>query len=226
MNVSTPATTPQTETAAPDPRRAQIADLGINMVAPIALYYILRAAGIDQWLAVTLGVVPPAVRMVWTITTQRRIDMLAIFTASILALSVAASFITGSPRFVLAKDGWITGIVGLWMCGTLLRTPFYYKMAQAMTTGAIHERVEILWQRSATFRRAIAIASAIWGVGLIADAIIRVVLAYTLPVDDVPLISGLQYIVMFVVLQVSSTWVVRNRRTSAKAAAEAGIEIK
>ncbi|MEU0503746.1 VC0807 family protein [Nocardia sp. NPDC005998] len=222
MNSSVP-TVPNRDVTSPDPRRTAIINIGINVIAPIALYYGLRAAGVDQWLAVTLGVIPPTVHASWTVATQRRVDALALFTMSIIGLSLAASFITGSPRFVLAKDGWLTAIVGLWMCATLLRTPFYFQMVRTLTTGAMRERVEICWERSRTFRRAMAWASTIWGVGLILDAVVRVVLAYTLPVDQVPLVSGLQYIVVFVALEVGSLRVVRNSRTRAKVAAEAGL---
>ncbi|GAB2550989.1 VC0807 family protein [Nocardia heshunensis] len=225
MHLSTAAPA-ATQEAVPDPRRAALANLAINVVAPVALFYGLRAGGVDQWAAVTLGVIPPTAYTAWTIATRRRVDALALFTIGILAISVAVSFLTGSPRFVLAKDGWVTGIIGLGLCATLLRTPFYLQMARAMTTGAARERIEISWARSATFRRAVRLASLIWGVGLVADAVVRVVLAYTLPVDQVPLINGLQYVVVFVVLEVSSLRAVRNSRTRAKVAAEAGLELQ
>ncbi|MGW4249276.1 VC0807 family protein [Nocardia sp. NPDC004722] len=223
MHTSTAVPAPTAE-AVPDPRRAALANLAINVVAPIALFYGLRAGGVDQWAAVTLGVLPPTAYTAWTVVTRRRVDALALFTIGVLVISVAVSFLTGSPRFVLAKDGWVTGVIGLGLCATLLRTPFYLQMARAMTTGAVRERLEISWARSATFRRAVRLASLIWGVGLIADAVVRVVLAYTLPVDQVPLINGVQYIVVFVVLEVSSLRAVRNSRTRAKVAAEAGLE--
>ncbi|WP_225731184.1 MULTISPECIES: VC0807 family protein [unclassified Nocardia] len=224
MNAPISATDRRSTTKPPDTRGAVLEKIAINVVAPIALYYALRAAGVDPWLAVTLGVIPPAIRTGWTVATQRRVDTMAIFTMSILALSVAMSFVTGSPRFALAKDGWITGAVGLWICATMLRTPFYFQLSRTMTTGAIHERIELSWLRSPTFRRAMMLATAIWGIGLLADAVVRVVLAYTLPIDQVPLVSGLQYVVVFVLLEVSSQRAVRNSRTRAKVAAEAGFD--
>ena len=44
-----------------------------------------------------------------------------------------------------------------------------------------------------------------WGAGLLADAAIRVVMSYTLPVSVVPALSGAQWPVTFVVLQVVTT---------------------
>ena len=45
-------------------------------------------------------------------------------------------------------------------------------------------------------------SSVIWGAGLLADAVIRVVMAYALPVDVVPGLGGALWPVTFVVLQV------------------------
>ena len=46
------------------------------------------------------------------------------------------------------------------------------------------------------------ISSVIWGVGLLADAGIRIVTAYSLPIDLVPAMTGALYPATFLVLQV------------------------
>ncbi|NUP67059.1 MAG: hypothetical protein HOW71_33340 [Nonomuraea sp.] len=186
------------------PRREAVINLIVNVAAPLAVFYGLRAAGAGQWPALALGVLPPGIRAVWTVATRRRIDALALFTLSFLALSVAVSFLTGSARFLLAKDGWMTAVGGLWILATLPRTPFYFQVIRAVTTGATRERAEIEWRRSPPFRHMLRVATAIWGIGLVLDAGVRVVLAYRLPVDRVPLISGLQYVAVFAALEVSS----------------------
>jgi hypothetical protein len=87
-----------------------------------------------------LGMAPPAIRAAHTVATRRRVDALALFTLSILLLSVAVSFLTGSPRFLLAKDGWLTAAGGLWILATLPRTPFYFQAIRSVTTGAPRPR--------------------------------------------------------------------------------------
>jgi hypothetical protein len=67
------------------------------------------------------------------------------------------------------------------------------------------------------------ISSVIWGVGLLADAGVRVVIAYSMPIDVVPAAAGALYPATFLMLQVidqinyrrSGLWqilVVRNER--------------
>jgi hypothetical protein len=194
-----------------DPRREVVLNLVVNVVAPLAVFYGLRAAGVDQWLALVLGVIPPGIRAAQTVAKRRRIDGLALFTLSILALSVAVSFLSGSPRFLLAKDGWMTGIAGIWILATLPRTPFYFQAIRSFTTGATRERAETGWRESPAFRHMLRVATAIWGFGLVLDAGVRLVLAYSLPIDKVPLISGLQYVVVFAALELSSQVYVRRK---------------
>ncbi|MEW2501562.1 VC0807 family protein [Amycolatopsis sp. NPDC047767] len=215
---------PEKPTTPPELRRELIVNLAINLIAPAALFYGLRALGVNQWLALLAGVVPPAVRAVQTVITKRRVDTLAVFTLSILVLSVATSFLSGSPRFLLAKDGWMTAAAGLWMLATLLRTPFLYQVLRSFLGQAARERMERNWLGSPTYRHVLRVTTAMWGVVLVLDAGVRMVLAYALPVDRVPLISGLQYVAVYLALEVATRVYARRKSVAAAIAAEVGEE--
>jgi hypothetical protein len=206
-------TSTPTRPAAPErttsPRRTVAVNLVVNVAAPIAIFYGARAVGVNQWWALMLSALPPAVHGVQTIVARRRIDALGVFTLSILGLSLLASFLTGSPRLLLARDGWLTATGGLWMLATLARTPFYYQIVRVVLSGAMRERAEAAWRDSPRFRHSMRVATAIWGTGLVLDAGVRVALAYSLPIDQVPLVNGLQYVVVFLILEVSSRVYVR-----------------
>jgi hypothetical protein len=205
-----------------DPRRAVIVNLLASVAAPLALFYGLRALGFDQWLSLMIGAIPPTVHAVYTVVRKGRIDGLALFTLSILVLSGAGSFLTGSPRFLLAKDGWTTGLAGAWILATLWRTPFIQQFLLSFSSGESRERIEANWRDSPTYRHVLRGATAIWGVGLIADSGVRVVLAYALPVDQVPLISTLQYVVVYVALEVLSRVYLRRKTITARIRSESG----
>ncbi|GAA3432767.1 VC0807 family protein [Kutzneria kofuensis] len=211
-----------TQQRSTDPRRAVVVNLAINLVAPLALFYGLRAAGVDQWLALVLGAIPPTVHAVYGVVVRRKIDALALFTLSILVLSVATSFVTGSPRFLLAKDGWMTAVAGLWILVTLWRTPFLQQFVLSFTTGDAHERAVINWRDSPTYRHVLRMATVMWGVGLVADAVVRVVLAYALPVDQVPLVNTLQYVVVYAALEIGTRLYLRRKSVADKVFAESG----
>jgi len=61
-----------------------------------------------------------------------------------------------------------------------------------------------LWQRLPRFRRIWRICTVIWGTAILADAVIRVVMAYTLPIGLVPGLGGALWPVIFIVLQVAT----------------------
>jgi len=212
----------QTPQRTADPRRAVLVNLAVNLVAPLGLFYGLRAAGVDQWLALMIGAIPPTVHAVYGVVVRRKIDALALFTLSILGLSVATSFVTGSPRFLLAKDGWMTAVAGVWILATLWRTPFLQQFLMSMTTGETHERFTLSWRDSPTYRHVLRMATVMWGVGLLGDSVVRVVLVYALPVDQVPLVNTLQYLVVYFALEIGTRLYLRRKSVAGKVLAESG----
>lgn len=203
------AARPTDEPAAkPPPSRAgrQLAKLGFDIGAPIAVYYLLRAVGASSLVALAAGAALPAAGSSWTLAIRRRADPVALVMVATFTASILVSVIAHSPRFLLAKDGLITGAWGLWFMATL-RAPrpaayiFGRPLMEALpiyTAG----RWDALWEGEPGFRRIWRVSTVIWGVGLLADAAIRVVMSYTLPVDVVPALGGALWPVTFVLLQV------------------------
>lgn len=185
-------------------QREVAVSLVVNAVLPTAVFYGLRAAGIDQWLALMLGLVAPAVKAIHSVLTKRRIDMLAGLVVTALLLSVAVSFLTGSPRTLLARDAWITAVVGLWILLTLPRTPYYLYALRTFTGGAVREQINAAWRDTPAFRRVVHVGTTIWGSALLLDAVTTVVLAYTMPIDSVPLLGALKLVAVIVLAEVSS----------------------
>ncbi|MFG1641037.1 VC0807 family protein [Amycolatopsis sp. NPDC049252] len=185
---------------------AIVTNLVVDLVAPIALYYGLRAAGVDQLLALLAGGAAPLVHVIWQVARTRKVGGLALFTLTILVLSVAASFLTGSERFLLAKDGWLTAVAGLWLLATLrTNRPFIYEAARPIADAKAKAPEDTWTHRFATsesFRHGMRVVTAAWGIALVLDAVVRGVMAYTLPVDLVPGLGGAQYAVLFVGLQI------------------------
>ena len=168
-----------------------------DLAGPIALFYGLRAAGVSDVVALTVGTVPPLLSAVVTFVKRRRVDALGVFVAVIFVLSIVASLVTDSPRFLLLKDGWLTGAAGgaflASLCG---RRPLAFTFSRPLlerrfSSGA--ETWDDLWDGVPRFRRIWRVSTVCWGVGLILDAVLRVVIAYVLPVDLVPLWNGVQY---------------------------------
>ena len=127
--------------------------------------------------------------------------MLTVFTISLLVVGALMSLITGSPRLLLVREAWLFLVVGLWILGTVpTRRPFLMIMGRSIVIAKVGmdglAKYEARWHTEAAFRSATRILSAVWGLVFTLDALAQVAIAYTLPVDRVPLVSTVQWLVV------------------------------
>lgn len=176
--------------------------LTLDVIAPLAVFYVARGLGANQWLALVLGVIAPVGAIVLTWTRQRQLDSTAVFMIVAMALSLVVALFTGDTRALLARESWVTGALGLWMLVSLtLSRPFLLDVAIKISPPDAAQRYDDLWRHNAVFHRWMRWASVAWGAAFLADAIARVVMAYTLSIDMVPLLGVLLLISMLVVAQ-------------------------
>ncbi|WP_279581352.1 VC0807 family protein, partial [Fodinicola feengrottensis] len=143
------------------------------------------------------------VRIVWGIVRNRKLNGIALFTISMMVVGNAISLLTGDPRLLLAKEAWMTMVVGLWMLSSLFaRQPVIFTGAKLMMPS---QQARDDWEESWThpeFRHVMRVGTVIWVVLLFADTAVRVVMAYTLPVDQVPVLNVVTWIVLIAAMQV------------------------
>ena len=134
----------------------------------------------------------------------------------LLVLSAGVSVIAGSPRFLLAKDAVLTAVWGTWFLLSLRgHRPLTFRFTRTLleahrifdprtrTWSAPTERSwDELWELVPRFRRMWQVTTVIWGAAFMLDAALRVVLAYALPVSDVPALAGALWLVTFLLLQI------------------------
>jgi hypothetical protein len=168
--------------------RANVLTVLFEVVVPMALFYGLRAAGVSQWWALMAGVLVAAPYVLWTVVRNRRIDLVALVTLSVLVLSVVLGLLSDDPRTLVIREGWtaaLGGVFGAWM----LVSVFVGKPAQ-LTLGRTIAEVKrgaegadawaARWDTDARFRRGLRINTAAWGGVLLAGAVLHIVLVYTL----------------------------------------------
>jgi len=182
-------------------RRLMARQLILELGLPLAGYYGLRAAGVSQWLALSLGGALTVPWIAYGLIRRRRVDITALFTLTLLVMGSLMSLITGDPRVLLVRDSWLGVLLGLWMAGSLLtQRPFILVTSRAIVVAKIGEAGakawEGKWDHDAGFRRHVRILTAVWGAVFLADAGVRVALAYSLPLDAVPGVSTAQWLVV------------------------------
>ncbi len=187
-----------------------------NLAVPIALYYGLRSAGVGIVPSLIAGTVAPAGSGIVQAIRHRRVDALAVTVVALLMLSAAVSVIAGSPRLLLAKDAVLTAVWGAWFLLSLRgHRPLTFRFTRPLleahrifdpgtrTWSAPTERSwDELWEIVPRFRRMWQVTTVIWGAAFLLDAALRVVMAYALPVNDVPALAGALWLVTFLLLQI------------------------
>jgi hypothetical protein len=160
----------------------------LDIAAPIAVYYGIRAAGGSVWLALAAGGILPAVSTIAGLVNRRRVDVTGAVMLLTLAVSTAFSLITGSPRVLLARDALVTaGWAGYMYLSLLGRRPATFTISRALLEGRrVYDSAtrswvrpagwswDELWVRSPRFRRIWRTCTVIWATAILADAVARV----------------------------------------------------
>ncbi len=180
----------------------------VGIAGSTALYYAMRHLGVSVYVALLVGAVlslAPAV--VGLLAGQRPTGLEAFFTVLLFA-SLVVALLPGDPRFLLAKDALVTAGVGSWFAASLrfADRPLAYQFAKPMAEGRLGwpGDWERLWEQE-WFRRMWRTSSILWAAGTLLDAVVRVLMAYTLPADAVPGLNLVLWAVTVVALNVVTT---------------------
>ena len=177
-----------------------------DFVLPTALYYGLRAGGMGIYLTLLLSSLLPTAVAVYRLVRERRVDGLALYMVIAMVVSTAISLVAGSPRFLLAKEAWVIGFTGGWfLISSWSSRPLAYLYSKPLLERRFPGngmKWDVFWEKLPRFRRIWRVASVLWGVGLLADSVLRVWMAYNLPVDAVPGLGTVLYLVTSAVVLV------------------------
>jgi hypothetical protein len=176
-----------------------VADLGI----PITAYYLLRLVGVDSYLAMLGAGVAAGLRMAWVAVRERRFDGIAAFLAAMFAAGLALSLLSGDPRFLLAKDSGMSALIALIFLGSVVvGRPVIFALHRRMVARTPEARAEAdrLWATVPPFRRVMTAMTLVWGFGLLAESVARVVIVYLVDFDVAVAVSTLLQVAALVLL--------------------------
>jgi intracellular septation protein A len=175
------------------PGWGELRGLVLDVAVPVGSYYVARAAGCDLFAALIISSALPLVRTVAALVRGQKLDGLALVVVAVNAVSLAISFWSGNPRFMLAKDGAVTSVLGIAILASVLaRRPLMTAgMRPFVTRGHAVKETAFgrLLDTSVRFRQLEARFSVIWACAFLAECAARVTVAVILPVNTVVWLS-------------------------------------
>jgi hypothetical protein len=197
------------------PRRTMVRGLVLDVGLPLVTYYVLHAAGVSDWFALLAATLVAGARIILVAVGQRVLNALGLVMLVIFGVGLVLTFATGDVRFLVLKDSIGTAVLGLlFLCFALAGHP--------LTLGAMRtwapERAATMAERYRTVpavRHGHFVASMVWGVGLLAEALVRVLLVFLLPISVVVGLSTALVVVVIGSLMVWTLWYMRRRVRSA-----------
>ena len=192
-----------------DRRRSPMRSMVYDVVPSVATYYGLRLLGADPYVALLGATAVAALRLLYVLWIDHTFDRFAAFMVVIFAIGLALSFVTGDARFLLMKDSVTTAVSGLifgvsWLLGRPLMLTAVQRFGASSAAEALE--MEQWWRTDAVFRHMIGVMSAVWCVGLIGEAAVRIPLIYLLPIDVMAGLSTVLSIGILGGLFVWTTW--------------------
>lgn len=173
-------------------RPAFVAELAVNLLLPWVAYR-LAHPHYGEVGGLIASAIPPVAWSIVELVRFRRVDALSAIVLLGIALSIGAMAFGGGPRVLLMRECLASGAIGVAFLATLFaRRPLVFYLARATVARETPEgvaRFEMLWNERREFASAMRMLTAVWGIGLTADAALRAWLAATWPIERFLVVS-------------------------------------
>ncbi len=178
-------TVPLADTESPPaPPVALLVDVGLQLGVYFALRYLF---GVGQLLALVTGTALVATRILARSLVRRAVDPLELFTLTLLACSITAAAISGSPRVILLVETAIGALMAVAIAaGLVLRRRAVATLMMRLTVRGDAARAQEWNRRVRTERacvRAIGAVDPLWLVAVIVSTTASITAALGLPID-------------------------------------------
>ncbi|KAJ3101783.1 hypothetical protein HDU97_001067 [Phlyctochytrium planicorne] len=202
-------------------RRAVLLMVLINIILPIVIYSVLNTR-LGQTLALALSGIPPALDAIWNLIKSRRLEPIATLVIVSIIISIIVAVLTQDNRALLAKESLTTVCLGvgfLVSVGMKYNFIWLYNRQYAGPDEAVQAALEAQYQNPGVkkFTNKLCI---LWGVGLLIEAALRIVLIYTVDINIMVYVSPIILAVFMIGLVLITIAMVRRATARYKAMQE------
>jgi hypothetical protein len=182
---SEPPTPADAPSPAPETKSGRIRTLGpvlgFDVIGPIAVYYMLVAAGLLTVPALILSGAVPAAGIAIGVARDRRLDAIGVLVLTGIIVGSALGAVSGSAHLVLLDGVVPTAVFGI-VCLASLRSrrPMIFRFAlEGMGRDTPKGRGFADRWRYPAFRRSFRVVTVVWGIMFIAEAATQAVIIQT-----------------------------------------------
>lgn len=187
--------------------------LVVDIALPLALFYGLRYLGTSDLTALLAGTVPGLISSGVSIARRRRTDLVGMAVVLSMVGSAVVAVLGGDARLLLVRNAWISlPFAGITLWSLRHPQPLCYTITRAIMSRRAAVMDE-LWDANARFRDAWKWITVCWGIAAVVDAVVRIVVSYTLPISVVPATDPVITAVTIVVLQIPTQVLLRRSGT-------------
>jgi hypothetical protein len=173
-------------------RPAFLLELAVNLFLPW-LAYRLAMPHWGETGGLIASAVPPVVWSLVELARFRRVDALSLIVLIGIVLSIGAMALGGSPRMLLLRESLVSGAIGVaFLLSLPMRRPLIFYLARATVAREVAggaERIDALWNERPAFATRMRMMTAVWGVGLTSETVLRSWMAWTWPVERFLVVS-------------------------------------
>lgn len=191
--------------------KSVVVSILLNGLVPVAVYNLLLGH-FSSFVSLLIATLVPLLDNLYHVIKHRKADAFGLFMLTAFILSLLAFLLGGSEKLILMRESLVTGILGLIFIGSLLYSkPLIYHFALRFTSRNESEQkgtFEKNWEVS-YFRFVLRLMTAVWGIALLLEAIIKTILVYELSITTFLAISQ---VIFYGILGVTILWTVIYRK--------------
>ncbi|WP_296612320.1 VC0807 family protein [Sphingomonas sp.] len=156
----------------------------VNFILPFVIYTYAEGP-LGDVRALLLSSAPPIAWSLIEFARHRRVDALSVLVVAGIVLSLLAMIGGGGPKFLQLRENLVTGVIALVFLGSAaIGKPLIYQLARAsmMRKSADEAQAFEALRVHAGFRRTMTVMTLVWGLGLLANVAVSVVLVFALSI--------------------------------------------
>lgn len=187
----------------------------INGIIPLIVYSMLIRYYSTKS-ALIIATIIPLIDNLYHIFKDKKVDEFAMFMLLGFVLSILVLFLGGNEKIILLRESLVTGLLGLVFTASLLfPKPLIYYFAIRFQTNNSPLEKSVFKERWNVpyFRFVTRLMTAVWGIALLGEAVIKVFLVFKL---SIPMYLAISQFVFYGVIGITILWTILYKKHAKK----------